>query len=452
MSQLPSQPTTQAMLDAAAQQAAEIHGAAPILPEFLAPAVPPQVTPPQAAQPQVAQQPVQQPAQQQQPAQVAPQASQPQPQVVMSVAPEATAQPAQVPAVQQPQSTSLAAMQLQVPEWLAAATQGKSSGTEELKNLIIPPKLLVRQQTAANQDLIQRTDIVVGDMFIMPDMRKVFSFAEKIPVKVTPIHFYREWTLENPHGMKPRRVAQTFDANNVIAINAMNADKRQGRQVGMTPQGQPAYQSHVQYMNYLCVLHIADAPLMPVLVSFSRTGILDAMKWNTLITGRSQQPLWSCVFNLTTSIRQGNGNTWFGIDVSNCVEQPWITPEQVPIMESLHNEFKTKQASGQIASDDDDDAATAVESPVQYAQQHGMQPQQQYPQYPQPQYGPQGYPQQYPPQGYPQQFPQQGFPPQAAQGQQPNYGHAPIQQGDPNAALNQAANQQRGGYPGGSGF
>jgi hypothetical protein len=426
MSQLPTQPSPQAMQDALAQQQAEVNQTPTANPlAFLQGAAQPQ-----PAQPQVAQQPPQ-------PQMAQPQVvQQPQPQVVQQ-------QPAPVPAVQQPQQTALASpMMNDAPAWLVDASKDAPSGLETVSNMLLPPKLMIRQGLTNSDEV--RNMFREGEIYLAPDLRKLWTHGEQ-PVRFTPILCFSEWTLNNPNGMKPFVIERTTDPNHKIARASRNAETRSipipGSQDPKAP-GQPLYKTAVEHLTFLVVLHIENGPQMPVLLDFSKAGLMHGKRFNNLIVARNQ-PLYAGVYELSTATQVNQGQTFHVWSVTNPAPgTQWVSPEQFNLFKTLHIDLAQKREAGEIGDFEEDAPVDAVpqQQPVNYGPPQGVQ---------QPVivgYTPAGQPiyagQQQPQQVY---YPPQ---PQAPPAQQPPvYGHQQPMP-DVNAQLNQAAVQAQPGYRG----
>lgn len=310
------------------------------------------------------------------------------------------------------QQTGLAVIASEtLPQFLVGYGGGKEDSLVGLSQFIVPPRLMIRQALTDNQALLQRPDIQPGDIYLSPELKVVHKFGSE-PVPFTAILQFTDFTCQNPRGVKPWIREQDSDPDSIIARRARDAKVRNSVLCPEAANRQDVldkYVHYVEHLDFLLMLRMANAPTVPVHISFNKTGFFHGKKFTTLIMGRvgdkGVYPIFSGVYNLRTISQTNDKGTFYNFDVSNA---GWVPSQaEFELYKGLYEDMRAKREAGEIQPQYEDDSAAVAPGNGQQVQA-GQQAQ-----------------------GPPQQAGQQ-------------------QWVDPNSVLNQAARQQgQQGQPGG---
>lgn len=271
-------------------------------------------------------------------------------------------------------STNITKITPNIPDYMVA---DQGAGLDALKQYVIPPRIKIVQKQAS-QNLLDKFG--VGDVILAPmgstivemprDPKGKVIEGTKVQFDIVPLFFYPEWIAWNPletKGSEPAIRYRTNDPTDPIVVKARNPKLRfepyPGDKTGKM------FIRNVEHLNYIVVLHGHPLGTTPCVLSFSRgesfaganfAGLLK-MRASAIYGGR-----YTCVVN--HRIRQLGD--WYGIDVVNPEENPWVTEEEYAKFRELHNEFQTlyKESRLRVAHDEDDgvdgnsDVAASAES------------------------------------------------------------------------------------------
>jgi len=232
------------------------------------------------------------------------------------------------------------------PDYMA----GQPDGTDLLREYVVPPRLKVVQKQA---DEMLLTKFGVGDVIIVPSMSLVSKMsvdARHRPTGkgevfvVTPIFFFVEWCTWNPlelKGKSPAILARTLNPQHEIAQKAKNPDLRKE-----THPDHPEYQlRHVEHLNFLVMLgggELADSLKgEPVILTFARGEHAAGRRFCSMAQMR-RAPIYGCVFEVHTALRENSLGSWWGLDVSNPGPEvePWVDAPTFEEYKAAHLRFK----------------------------------------------------------------------------------------------------------------
>lgn len=238
--------------------------------------------------------------------------------------------------------------------------EDERAGTEQMIKFMQPPRLKIIQPLT-KPPLIDMFD--PGDMVILPTNHVVLSLKVddagkrmKVsdPIRFTPIFFFPEWITYNPKEIKEQYGAireRTFDENSQIAFKSRNKATRNES----CPEMPDKTISHVEILNYAIVFHQDGIPTEPAILQFKSAEHSVGTAFNTLIRSR-KAPIFGCVFEMQIGFRTNSKGQWFGADVANPQENPWVDDRDM--YESLRESYETfnkfYQANAIIIEEDDD--------------------------------------------------------------------------------------------------
>ena len=253
--------------------------------------------------------------------------------------------------------------------------EGKDvKGLEELKQYVRPPYIKIVQKTAAAELLaafgvgdviLSPTNAVITEMERDNKGRVVEGTISKF--KFVPIIFWAEWCTWNPYklkGQEPAIIYRTTDPNDPIVAKAKS------KQLRFEPHPKyledPTMQiRHVEHLNFLVCLYEHGLESEPCVMSFSKGEHFSGQKFASLIKMRKTS-LFNCVFEAVVSYRPGDGSgDWYGLDIENPSDAvPWVTEEEQPIFEQLHNDFDKLRVDSKIQAVYESEAGSKDESAV----------------------------------------------------------------------------------------
>lgn len=238
-------------------------------------------------------------------------------------------------------------------------------GTELLSKFMQPPRIKVIQPLT-KPPLIDMFN--PGDMVILPTNQVILTLAvddkgktlkTSAPVRFTPIFFFPEWITYNPKEIKEQHGSireRTFDENSPIAFKSKNKATR----TEPCPEMADKLITHVEVLNYAVVFYIDDIPTEPAILQFKSGEHSVGTAFNTLIRSR-KAPIFGCVFEATIGFRTNSKGQWFGVDVSNPQERPWVSDSQMyAAFKEEHERFQEFYDANAIIIEDDDDASSGV--------------------------------------------------------------------------------------------
>ena len=222
------------------------------------------------------------------------------------------------------------------PSWL---NDVKIEGLEEIKQYVSPPWLKVVQKQSDDKLLEHHN---VGDVILSPTNQHVCNNSEQFAF--VPIFFYTEYCTWNPisaRGTLPAIRDRSFDSSSTIAEKARNSQLR-----FEVIDGQEC--RHVEHLNFIIIIQGTNACAgEPIIMSFARGEHFSGKNLCSLIKMRKASPFY-CVFSAGLSIRSTPQGNWWGLDIVNPQESPWIDKTDVEKFKELYEEFKELHASASI--------------------------------------------------------------------------------------------------------
>ena len=213
-------------------------------------------------------------------------------------------------------------------------------GTEELGHYITPPRLKIVQKQSGEELLAA---FGPGDIIIVPDMQVIAAWERSTRGQVageaphftlSPIFFFPEWAVWNPlstKGQLPAIRERTLDPKSDIAAKARDPERR----IEDHPDVKGETLHYVEHLNFICM--VADYP-NPVVVSFSRGEHKAGRQFANLVKMR-RAPLYGCSFTAVCGLRSNNQGSWYGLDIQNNEEAPWIAEDAFAIHKALFIEY-----------------------------------------------------------------------------------------------------------------
>lgn len=237
--------------------------------------------------------------------------------------------------------------------------QSKSTGLEEMKQFIRPPRLKVVQKSSDDRYL----DVFnPGDVIIVPQMMLLSPMGddkEGAPFHIVPIFTFAEWCTWTPlalRGQVPGVIYRTQDVNDPIVVKAQNPKTRFET---INYDGQDIECRHVEHINFLFVL-VGEHELAgtPMAMSFSRGEHGSGASALSLLSLR-QAPIYGCNIECTCRYRKNDKGTWYGLDLSNPSEDSGVEPfvqdkANFESLEKAHTEMKKAHANAIIDIEHDD--------------------------------------------------------------------------------------------------
>lgn len=235
---------------------------------------------------------------------------------------------------------------LALPDFL----EGKDiKGIKEMEQFIRPPYIKVIQKNASAELL---THFGTADVILSPS-NAIITEMERGPkgqivegqissFKFVPILFWVEWCTWSPFGLKgqePMIRYRTIDPNDPIVA------KSKSKVLRFEPH--PKYPDdpkmnlrHVEHLNFLVCLYNHGLGDEPAVMSFNRGEYFAGTKFASKIKMRKSS-LFNCVFEAVVTFRPGDGSgDWYGLNIENPSEgSPWVTKEEQPVFEELHDKF-----------------------------------------------------------------------------------------------------------------
>jgi len=243
-------------------------------------------------------------------------------------------------------------------------------GIENLKEFVVPPFIKIVQRNASEELLKSFSG---GDVILSPTNAIVAEMprdnkGREIEGSITsfqfvPILFYPEWISWNPIEMKGQESSiryRTVDANDPIVGKARNPKLR--AEPHPNDSTGKLFIRHVEHLNFIIQLRNHALSGEAAILSFARGEWKAGSKFAGLIKLR-KAPLYGCVFEATVKLRHGKFGDWYGFDVGNPAEKPWVEKDEYELFKSIHLEFDKLHKDARIQAQydpaaDGDAAAT----------------------------------------------------------------------------------------------
>jgi len=231
-------------------------------------------------------------------------------------------------------------------------------GLDEIKQYVRPPYIKIIQKTAAAELLaaFSTSDVVLSPTNAVitehdRDSKGRIVEGSISSFKFVPVMFWAEWCTWNPYklkGQEPAIIYRTTDPNDPIVA------KSKSKQLRLEPH--PKYPEdptmqirHVEHLNFLVCLYNHGLGGEPCVMSFAKGEHFSGQKFASLIKMRKTS-LFNCVFEAVVTYRPGDGSgDWYGLDIVNPSDAvPWVTKDEQPIFEQLHDDFDKLRVASTI--------------------------------------------------------------------------------------------------------
>lgn len=205
-------------------------------------------------------------------------------------------------------------------------------GIEGLSEYVSPPRIRLVQ--SMSKALLE--DFCLGDCVVVPNNIMLSEMVrdgkgkptgENLGFVFTPILFYVEYVTWNPVGVIPAIVERTVNRDHPIALKAQNPKLR----TETTTDGETR---HVEHLNFIVMLE-DDRITDPCIMSFARAEHKAGRALASLITMR-RGPIYGMRFNAQIGLRENDQGQWWGFDITNPSENPWVDEKSFTILKGLH--------------------------------------------------------------------------------------------------------------------
>lgn len=226
-------------------------------------------------------------------------------------------------------------------------------GVEQLADFVRPPLMKIIQKQA---DDAFHEKFNLGDCIILPAQAVVAEHGDSF--KFVPLFFYSEactWSPIDKRGQMPAILDRTTHKESELYKKATNRDFWNEE---IVHEGQKVQVRHVEHLVFIVTLY--DHPLAgePMIMSFSKGEFGTGCKFASLIKTRKASP-FACVFQAKVSEepRKNNKGSWYGFDISNpdVDTSPWVTAEELPRFEAIHDDLNEHFKKGMLRADHDAD-------------------------------------------------------------------------------------------------
>lgn len=243
---------------------------------------------------------------------------------------------------------------------------------DALKEFVIPPRIKVVQKQASSQLLLTFSP---GDVILSPTLAIVAEMPRNekgrpmegatAEFKVVPVFFYPEWVTWNPlemQGQVPAIEYRTTDPTDPIVAKSRNSSLR--CEPYPSDKTGKMFRRHVEHLNFIVMLYEHSLSDTAVVLTFSRGEHISGTKFASLLRLRNA-PIFGGVYKAVVNKRTRNGNDWYGIDMMNPDDDPWVKQDEYDRLKALNAEFiklhKEARLRAQLDDKDgvpDDDVAT----------------------------------------------------------------------------------------------
>lgn len=277
-------------------------------------------------------------------------------------------------AVSVPNSVGLLTGREAQQEALPAFMRGETTGTDDLDEFIVPPRLKVVQGTASEEIKSQFNE---GDLIISPSLQLIAPVrlnehhkpdGHGEPFAFVPVLFFVEYLVENPieyKGTENYIRDRSLDPNSEIARKCRDPQQWTAPhpERPTTPEGKAVYIRYVECLNFVVLpLGIDSLAGMPIVISFSKSMHKAGSTLASLIKMRGA-PIFGCVFQ-AQAVQQTNAqNSWYGLQISNPVmEDVGVGPTILDEAEYDYLKEKHLSLKGRVQVDYEEHDAQAVNS------------------------------------------------------------------------------------------
>jgi len=242
---------------------------------------------------------------------------------------------------------------------LAPSFMGKDGreGTDELREKMRPPRIKVVQDIGSEE--LRERGMSPGDVLMMPSGIRLCSGSEKYDevqwLRVTPIYFFMEWCKWNDIAFKGRGfpiLERSFDSTSEIARKARDPDKRKEP----IPGEQDKFYLYVEHLNFVIAIHGVDGMQgVPCVVSFHRGEHKIGTRFSEFVAMR-QAAIYGGIYEIGSTRHKNPQYQWWGLDVRNPPENPWVDEGTYAEMKKGYDAFKELHENREIEVPYDDGA------------------------------------------------------------------------------------------------
>lgn len=205
-----------------------------------------------------------------------------------------------------------------------------TAGTESMGEFIRPPRLRVVQPLSKELT----AEFNVGDLVVVPQRIMVVpvklndsgkSVQEKSNAgesfRFVPIFFWPEWIQWNSRMItdEPAVLQQTTDKNNPLVVKCRNRDLWEEDH----PTKPGIKVRNTEHLNFAIMLLDGSLAGELMVMSFVRSEHKCGTAFAGLIRMR-KAPIYGCIFEGSTGYRENPQGEWYGIDVVNPSEDPFV--------------------------------------------------------------------------------------------------------------------------------
>lgn len=249
------------------------------------------------------------------------------------------------------------------PDWM---DNDKATGLESIQKFVSPPRLKIVQKSA---DDTLKEKYSEGDIFVTPFMQTIYEPARDdkgriieediIPFRFTPLFFFPEWCCINPYALRAQLLFirdRSTDPESEVARKARN----RATWTEPCPDDTSHDMRYSEHLNF--IIKLENHPFTePICVTFARSEHSSGRKLCNLIKMRNA-PIFGNVFTATLGHRSNALGDWWGLDIENPAENPWVDQDNYDIYKLAYKVCKEQYDSKQIRVDYDE------EQPVEEAE------------------------------------------------------------------------------------
>lgn len=188
------------------------------------------------------------------------------------------------------------------------------------------------------------------------------------PFLFVPCFFYEEWIQwrdrRDKGPDKPKVVERTFDPASDVARKAKRKETRTEIYPGGTPD-KPFTYKFQEHLNFVGFIYAGEHKGAEVGICFSGgehwagTTFINQIQERRMPNGKAAH-IWSTVWELRTSRRDGQKGAWYGFDARSHAAQPWVMPDEASVMRNAHLKLREEFQERRLTSDADVGAEATV--------------------------------------------------------------------------------------------
>lgn len=180
------------------------------------------------------------------------------------------------------------------------------------------------------------------------------------PFDFVALFFFKEFTKQGDINdpQTPFIVERSFDKNGDLAARSRDANTR------FEPYGNDFKYRYVEHFCFPGVIY-GDHPLagQAAVLSFEKGALFQGKNfcssWALRKIDGEPAPIWSCVWTMTSTKKERNNRSWFGIDFKPA-KSPYIEEAQAETFHQMHEEFSRLHRSQLVSVDRTDGDADEI--------------------------------------------------------------------------------------------